>query len=148
MRLNGNHIDRLLYNVLPYVTIAGLFMFFTGRKEYVLEVFGLCLVMFWTLDTVCLRFKQPTTLRVLEGEIEINGCVIQENQIFRIRPVTDKRYRWSFETVEIELDGGEKFVVIERPTFIWQINRDSWVISELLRSFPNLEDRVVGRHFK
>ncbi len=152
MRLSGNYIDRLMVNILPWTLIISIIIHFTKVDDLkrTAFVFLITTAAFWLMDSLIIFFKfgKPKTLKLytklLWGDREISP-----QDIFRITPITDKRYRWSFDMVEFNLTDGTMFYIIDKPKhFIADIlGRPSKTIKLLLNEYPQLDDKITGRKF-
>lgn len=153
MRLSGNYFDRLLVNVLPWTLIISIIIHFTKNDndfKRTAIVFSISTAAFWLMDTfiIFFKFRKPKTLKfqstLLWGDREISP-----KDIFRIRPITDKRYRWSFDMIEVSLNDGTTFFLIDKPNhFIADIlGKPSKTIKLIIEEYPELDEKVTGRHF-
>lgn len=148
MRLSGNYFDRLLINVVPYTAIAGVLIYLSANnlKDSFL-VFIITTLLFWLLDTSVLFFKFNNPGRLsFDTQLKYKVEILAPDEIEEIRPITDKRYRWSFEVVEFVLNNGSSFFVIDRPRFFFPslLNDESKTTKLLVIKLPELE-RVVKR---
>lgn len=151
MRLSGNYFERLLINILPWILFASIILFLTRKDIYaVVLVFFVLTAALWLMDTLIIyfKFKNPKTLR-LNGTLSWSKREILPKDIFRIRPITDKRYRWSFEMIEFNLVDGTIFFIIDKPQHFFTVilGKPSKTLKMLTDQFPELNDKVIGRHF-
>src|SRR4051812_30734185 len=114
MRINGNHIDRLIVNVLPWTVIIGTILYLIKRSESISKGFILTTIALWLMDTIVLRFKRPKTLVVKHGRLIAGGVEVKPDEIKAILPATDSWPKWSFDMVEFQLIDDRKFKVIDR----------------------------------
>lgn len=148
MRLSGNYLERLLINIMPYTAIAGgiIYLNANNSKDSFL-VFIITTFAFWLLDIsiIFFKFKNPGRLS-FDTQLKYKGKILPYDEIDEIRPITDKRYRWSFEVVEFVLNNGSSFIVIDKPKlfFLSLLNDESKTIKLLLIKLPELK-RVVKR---
>lgn len=121
MRISGNYLDRLLINVLPVVALVSIISHFarTNDLKQTIIVFFMTSAAFWIMDTLVIffKFKKPKVLK-FDGTLSWGSREILPNEIFRIRPITDKRYRWSFDMIEVSLIDGTTFFLIDKPNHI------------------------------
>lgn len=153
MRISGNYFDRLLINVLPWTFVIGIILHFTKEKGDLKQtafVFLISTTAFWLMDTLIIyfKFRNPKTLK-LQSTLLWGDREILIKDIFRIRPITDKRYRWSFDMIEFSLTDGTTFYLIDKPMhFIANIlGKPSKTIRRLVEEYPELNDKITGRHF-
>lgn len=152
MRISGSYTDRLLINILPWVALVSVIIHFTNTNDFkqTAIVFFITSVALWLMDTLIIffKFKKPKTLK-LDTSLYWGERVILPKDIFRIRPLTDKRYRWSFHMIEFGLSDGTTFFVIDKPNhFVAEIlGKPSKTLKKLMEKFPELDEKITGRHF-
>ncbi|MBI3235326.1 MAG: hypothetical protein HYZ42_15040 [Bacteroidetes bacterium] len=148
MRLSGNYFDRLLFNVLPWTFIISLLIHFTksGDLKRTIIVFIISTTAFWIMDTLIIffKFKRPKTLR-LDTKLIWGDTEILPKEILRIRPIRDNRYRWSFKMIEVSLNDGTNFYLIDKPNhFVADIlGRPSMTIKRLIEEYPELDKKIA-----
>ena len=152
MRISGNYLDRLLINILPLVALVSTILHFarTNDLKQTIIIFFISSAAFWIMDAVVIffKFKKPKVLK-FDTTLSWGGRRILSNEIFRIRPITDKRYRWSFDMIEVSLTDGTTFFLIDKPNhFIADmLGKPSKTIERLTELYPELDEKVTGRHF-
>jgi hypothetical protein len=153
MRLSGNYIDRLLINVLPRTLIISIIIHLTKVDtdfKRTAVVFSITTAAFWLLDRLIIffKFRRPKTLK-LQSTLLWGDREISTKDIFRIRPITDKLYRWSFNMIEVQLTDGTNFFLIDKPNHFKAdiMGRQSKTIKHLLAEYPELDEKVTGRLF-
>ena len=112
--------------------------------------FLLTTATFWLIDTLILffKFKRPKTLK-LDTTLSWGNRDILPNEIFRIKPITDRRFRMSVKMLEVSLTDGTSFYLIDKPkTFIADISgKPSKTLSRLTEKYPELDEKITGKHF-
>jgi|GEM_PF-5452879 len=147
MLLSGTYLDRLFLNVLPYT--GGIFItyYFSGELRY-WPIIMILTALLWILDSavICIKFKNPKKLRY-RGNLWIGKQIIQTDDICSITPVTDQRFRWSFEMIEILMKDGTKHMIIDKPrTIIASItDRPSGTMKGLIKLYPELKVKMKVR---
>lgn len=148
MRLSGNYFDRLLFNVLPWTFTVSLIIHFTksGDVKRTTIVFLISTFAFWLMDTLIIffKFKKPKPLR-LDIKLIWGDTEILPTEIWRIRPIRDKRYRWSFKMIEVSLNDGTNFYLIDKPNhFVADIlGKRSKTIKRLVEEYPELDTKIT-----
>jgi hypothetical protein len=153
MRLSGNYLDRLLISVLPWTFIISIIIHLTKGDNDLKRtafVFSITTAAFWLMDTLIIffKFRKPKTLK-LQSTLIWGDREISPKDIFSIRPITDKRYRWSFDMIEVQLTDGTTFFLIDKPNhFIADImDKPSKTLKGLTEEYPELDEKIHGRHF-
>ncbi|MCW3073922.1 MAG: hypothetical protein JWP69_991 [Flaviaesturariibacter sp.] len=146
MRVNGNHIDRLVYSILPLIICVGVLFYLFNPTKGTIIGFSITAVAYWAMDTIILRFKRPKTLEIDGNRMRVGNELIDPRDIQSITPVTDNRYRWSFELVKIQCSTIDEITIIDRPSPFWYFGDRSKSVDILLSYFPFLDEKVRGRH--
>lgn len=150
MRLSGNYFDRLLLNILPYVIVGIIVIYFTKENtdpSALLFVLLILTVFFWTIDTliIYIKFKKPKSLRINNAVLLLGNDVINPEDIVKITPVKDKRMRWTFKMIEFTLNDGRVFMIIDKPqTLIEDLkNKPSKTLEKLFEKYPELKTKLT-----
>ena len=152
MRLSGNYFDRLIINVLPWTLLVSITIHFikSGDFKRTAFVFLITTGAFWLMDTLVIffKYKNPKTLK-LNASLYWGNRKISPEEIFSIRPITDKRYRWSFDMIEVQLTDGTTFFLIDKQEhFLADIlGKPSKTLKGLTDIYPELDDKIAGQHF-
>lgn len=146
MRISGNYFERLLWNVIPWTFIVALIVLFVkGGTKTAIFAFLISSTAFWIMDTLIIffKFKNPKKLST-DTLLNWNGRIIPTNEITKITPIKDNRYRWSFKMVELQLKDGTSFMIIDKPqNFIFEImSKPSRTIKLLLEKHPELKEKI------
>lgn len=87
MRISGNYLDRLRYNIIPMALLCGIIGgIFSNDKLKGFLMFGvIALVITWLIDSALIFRKFGITLNklVLDEGILFNGTEIQASQILK-----------------------------------------------------------------
>lgn len=101
------------------------------------------------MDTLIIffKYKNPKTLK-FNTSLSWGDREISPKEIFRVRPITDKRYRWSFDMIEVSLIDGTTFFLIDKPNhFLADIlGKPSKTLKRLTEEYPELDEKITGRH--
>jgi len=152
MRLSGNYIDRLLISVLPWTFFVSIIIHLanSGDLKRTAFVFLMTTGAFWLMDTLIIffKYKNPKILR-FNSTLFWGDKEISPKEIFRIKPITDKRYRWSFDMIEVSLTDGTTFFLIDKPNhFLADIlGKPSKTLKRLTEEYPELDEKITGQHF-
>lgn len=152
MRLSGNYFDRLLINVLPCTLLVSIIIHFTKSDDLkqTAFVFLISTAAFWVMDTAVIffKYKNPKTLK-FNSSLSWGEREISPKEIFSIRPITDKRYRWSFDMIEVQLTDGTVFFLIDKQQhFLADIfGKPSKTLKRLTEEYPELDEKIAGQHF-
>jgi len=123
MRISGNYLDRLWYNVLPTAFFVGLISGLLSsdhlRTFFVLG--GISLVTVWLVDTGIIfgRFGGKLNKLVLTDHLMLNDRVIVPAQIMKIK--TENIYpdsivaKWRISTIRLTLDDNSDFYILAKP---------------------------------
>ena len=102
------------------------------------------------MDTLIIffKYKNPKTLR-FNTTLSWGNREISPKEIFRIRPITDKRYRWSFDMIEVSLIDGTTFFLIDKPDHFFAdlFGKPSKTLKRLTEEYPELDVKITGQHF-
>jgi len=151
IRLSGNYFERLLINIIPWTFFCSLVFYFVkeGLKLSVIT-FLISTAAFWLMDTLIIyfKFKNPKTLKY-NGSLSWGERVVSKEEIIKITPITDKRYRWSFRMVEFLLSNGDVLKIIDKPqTFIADFSsKPSKTLQKLLKIYPDLKPKIADRKY-
>lgn len=151
IRLSGTYFDRLLYNVAPWILLMSMLFFLLKNDiKNTLITFLLATIAFWLMDSAIIFFKyRNPKILIQENELFLGKQLLCKKDIVKITPITDKRFRWSFELVEIKMYDNTTHIVIDRPRTIiqeWR-NKPSKTIFKLTSIYPELKDKVSDRKF-
>jgi hypothetical protein len=152
MRISGNYTDRLLITILPMVGLAFIIIHFTKKNDLKQTMIGFLIatVVFWTIDTTVIffKFKKPKALKS-DATLVWGNRQILPNDIYRIRPITDNLYRWSFSMIEVSLTDGTNFFLIDKPNHFFAdiFGKPSKTLTLLTKEYPELDEKITGRHF-
>jgi len=117
--------------------------YFSKALVICLYVFSL---VFWLFDIVTLRLKNPVKLLTDGNQLYSQGVQINPVHISSIQEVTDKRYRWSFQTIVVRYYSGDKresLVIVAKPRPMWIKDKDySPSIFLLVNTFPFLKHKI------
>lgn len=102
------------------------------------------------MDTAVIffKYKNPKTLK-FNSSLSWGEREISPKEIFSIRPITDKRYRWSFDMIEVQLTDGTVFFLIDKQQhFLADIfGKPSKTLKRLTEEYPELDEKIAGQHF-
>jgi hypothetical protein len=152
MRLSGNYGDRLLINVLPWTVIGTVIVHFgkanNSQQSALVFLIGTCACWLMDSSVIFFKFRNPKALKFV-SHLSWNGYPISPQQIHTIRPITDQRFRWSFEMIEVSLTNGDSFFLIDKPRFIFSSmqKRRSRTIVRLTEKCPELLSKVTDRRY-
>lgn len=150
MRINGTYLDRLLWNVLPWTMLVGLFIYLTkGSIEFVVLV-GLT-VLLWLMDTLIIYFKfRPSTLKyTATDDLFINKNKINITDITTITPIYDQRMKWSFKMIKLSLADGQTIMIIDKPQIFYKeiLNKPSKTLKILFEKYPDLKSKLTSEKY-
>ena len=123
MRISGNYLDRLLYNVLPTAFLVGLISGLLSsdhlRTFFVLG--GIILVTVWLVDAGIIfgKFGAKLNKLVLKDHLVLNERVIVPAQIMKIK--TENIYpdsivaKWRISTIRLTLSDNSDIYILAKP---------------------------------
>ena len=123
MRISGNYLDRLWYNVLPTAFFGGLISGLLSsdhlRTFFVLG--GISLVTVWLVDAGIIfgKFGAKLNKLVLTDHLMLNDRVIEPAQIVKIK--SENIYpdsivaKWRISTIRLTLDDNSDFYILAKP---------------------------------
>jgi len=146
MRISGNYFERLFFNVLPWTLLATLIIYLTEKnnKEIIFAFLALTISL-WFFDTtiIFVKFKNPKSLRVTDKLIWGQREILLD-EIYKIIPVVDRRFRWTFKMVQFSLSDGTTFFIIDKSqNFVANLfDRQSKTVTLLLKEFPDFWSKL------
>jgi len=127
MRISGNYLDRLRYNIIPMAILFGIIggIFSNDKLQGFLVFGGIALGITWLIDSAFIfrKFGSHLNKLVLAEGILFNGTEIQASQIITIK--TENIYtdsiiaKWSITTIRLTLDDNSDFYILAKPHSIF-----------------------------
>jgi len=144
-RISGSYFERYIWYLLPVNLLLTIFFWNYFSKALIIYLYVFSL-LFWLFDIITLRLKNPVDLLTDGNQLYSRGVQINPVQISSIQEVTDKRYRWSFQTIIVKYYSGDKkesLVIVAKPRPMWTKDRDySPSVSLLIDTFPFLKHKM------
>lgn len=123
MRISGNYLDRLRYNIIPMAVLCGVIGgIFSNDKLQGFLVFGvIALGITWLIDSALIfrKFGSHPDKLILEEGMLFNGVEIQASQIITIK--TENVYpdsiiaKWRITTIRLTLDDRSELHILAKP---------------------------------
>lgn len=153
MLLNGRFIDRLLIKILPITVFVSILLYFFKTKSCnsVFAAFLLITLFLCIVDFGVMFYIKPKRLRT-NGELILGSKKVESADICSIKPITYKLGRFlTWDFIQITFKQSHAFetmnVMEKSTTYIGLIKgKDSKTLSALLKKYPELEEKVTGKH--
>lgn len=142
MKISSNYFERLLFNVLPIPGVLVLLSLL--YSSYEIAIIGSVLILvLWLLDFLIIYFKyKPKNLFITPDIIIIGETKISHTDVKSIGLLVDRRTKWRFTFIAINLFNGSRFYVLPKRKFHF-LNSYTKTIDLLLKIQPRLKSKIV-----
>ncbi|HQX74581.1 MAG TPA: hypothetical protein PK298_16865 [Chitinophagaceae bacterium] len=151
IRLSGTYFDRLLFNIAPWILLMSiLFYLLKNDIKIILITYLLATIAFWIMDSAIIFFKYKNPKKLVQKNgLFLGKQTLSKDDIIQITPISDRRFRWSFELVEFKMSDSTTHMIIDRPrTIIQEFNdKPSKTILRLITLYPELRDKISERKY-
>lgn len=146
-RISGTYWERFLMNALPAPVLIVLFIGLKNRFDSLSLIEGALTILFgslliWIIDCEPARRRHPVSL--FDGiALQIGDELVQSNAVHNIIPL--QMYKGWTRLVQIEYHCGQRLktaIILSKPAPFWMMWSQPRTLRLLLRSHPELADRV------
>ena len=127
-----------------------LFYLLKNDIKITLITFLLATIAFLIMDSAIIFFKYKNPKKLVQKNgLFLGKQPLIKDDIIQITPISDRRFRWSFELVELKMSDSTTHMIIDRPRTILQELKDkpSKTILRLITLYPELRVKVSERKY-